>query len=127
MKNLVLSLFLVFSFAVQGFGDDNEIFMALQKTKKCSDILTNLMHEGDAKLDEYDKCFNDLSKKCFKYDSCSDCLASIIMNIDLKSMIPTYSSKFEENIQSIIREKSDVCPSLKENTTEVFMLLGGKK
>ena len=127
MKNLVLSLFLIFSFAVQGFGDDKEILIAFQKAKKCYNIFNDPMHEGDAKLNEFDKCFSDSSKKCFKHDSCSDCLAFILMNSDLKSIIPTYSSEFEENIQSVIREKSDVCPSLKENTTEAFMLLGGKK
>lgn len=95
MRKLVLMFFLCLGFVVQGFGNGHEMFMAVQKAKKCSSILTNHTHDDNTKLNEYNKCFNDLSKECFEYDSCSDCLAYIIMSIDL---IPTYSSKIEKHI-----------------------------
>ena len=66
MKNLVLSLFLIFSFTVQGFGSDIEL--SIQKADKYFKKIFN---------DNSNKCSEDLGLSCINGSDCSDCLAYI--------------------------------------------------
>lgn len=118
MKNLVLSLFLIFSFAVQGFGSDTEL--SIQKSGKCFEKLRS---SGD---EAFYKCFEDLNLNCASGDDCSDCLASIYINIVFMTTYPDNNKIFKERIDQLLEYKSDTCPSLKENTIEMLTILEGK-
>lgn len=105
MKNLVLSLFLIFSFAVQGFGSDIEL--SIQKADKCFKKVA----DGSSK-----ECFEDLGLSCFKDNDCSGCLAYIYINLFFKFRDPDNESNYEKMINQILDYKSNICPNLIRDT-----------
>ena len=108
MKNLVLSLFLIFSFAVQGFGSDIEL--SIQKGDKCFKKIFN---------DSSNKCSEDLGLSCIKGNDCSDCLAYIYMNLIFKFSDSNKDNEFLEVIGKIIEYKYDTCPNLMRDTERI--------
>ncbi len=109
MKNLVLSLFLIFSFAVQGFGSDIEL--SKQKSGEC---LKKIVFNSD------DECFRELSLNCVGGNDCSDCLAYISISITLMSVDPDGKNIYEEAINKILDYKSDTCPNLIRDTDRII-------
>lgn len=119
MKNLVLSLFLIFSFAVQGFGDESidEIINDACRDIVKPEIYTNVDEvyydcvEGFKKIFEIAKIEKGkgeaLSKplyECLKNNNCADCYVSTY-----------FVNSFEDSsdltdIKLALWSKKEICP-----------------
>lgn len=119
MRNLVLSLFLIFSFAVQGFGDESidEFVDDICRDVAKPEIYTNVDEvyydcvEGYKKIFEITKTKKDIGKvfseslhNCLENNNCADCYVSTY-----------YVNSFQDSndltdIKLALYSKKETCP-----------------